>query len=54
MSETIYVFEVICDETNNTEETITRNELWVDITLIPQERYTLNFVLKDDGSIVFD
>jgi phage tail sheath protein FI len=35
-------FSVICDDTNNTQATIARNELYVDIILVPT--YTIEFI----------
>ena len=35
-------FSVICDDTNNTQTTIARNELYVDIILVPT--YTIEFI----------
>jgi phage tail sheath protein FI len=41
-------FEIVCDETNNTQETIDQGKLIVDI-YIPQYYYELKFVVPKDG-----
>lgn len=49
----IYDYLVVCDERNNTDERIDRNELWVDIYLKPTraaEFIVLNFVATKTGA----
>jgi hypothetical protein len=49
----IYEFKVICDESNNTDERIDRNELWCDILIKPTrsaEFIVLNFVATKTGA----
>lgn len=49
----IEMFTVVCDETNNSKESLEQGNLKIDV-YIPQYYYSLNFIVNKDGSIEFD
>ena len=46
-------FVVICDETNNSQESLNQGYLFADIYM-PIPFYYLNFTVNKDGTIEFD
>ena len=46
-------FVVICDKTNNSEDSIKQGYLYVDI-YIPRIYYKLEFIVNKDGTIQFE
>jgi hypothetical protein len=46
-------FKVVCDETNNTKESLEQGYLKVDV-FVPQYYYKLKFTVNKDGKIEYD
>jgi len=49
----IELFKVVCDETNNTKESLEQGYLKVDI-FVPQYYYELKFTVNKDGKIEYE
>jgi phage tail sheath protein FI len=50
----LYDFAVVCDESNNTDSRIDRNELWVDIAIEPVKAVEFIYIplrIKNTGEI---
>lgn len=47
-------YKVVCDETNNTPESLAQGLLYADIYLKIEPTYTIKFHVDKDGKVTFE